>query len=194
MNRLDNHQPLGDQKISFEGSHEISQLFTSNYQNLNAVSICIRNPSRLLTPIKFELKDVQGTVLRTIDFTGGNIDNSDCTRFQFDPVGDSGNQDYLASLTLQIDDDLAIPEQQALKSGLYIEAHAGTDYLAGNAYQAGLELPYDLHFKTFYRQETKAVISESATQFQARLFADPVFFVSLLGIFLYLLWKYRQAI
>ena len=172
-NRLESHQPLGETKLFYKGVDSISESFQAANNNLNIVSICIRNPDRLLTPFTFTLHEatLSATPIRTVSFTGGNIDNQDCTRFQFEPVTDSKGKSYVASLT-PTQPNLVFP-----RGNIYVEAHAGNDYLQGESYLDFSPSPHDLHFKTNYYQPLKAVLRESLTQFIARVWQDPIFFL-----------------
>ena len=176
-NRLDNHQPLSSHPLSFAKVNVIKQTFVAHRNDLNMVYICLKNPARTLVPLRFTLTDDLGLVIRQLDFTGGNIDNFDCTRFQFDPIKDSVLRTYSAAVSVVLDPTLTSKEQESLRSGLYAEAHGGGDYLGGTAYLDGLEVPYDLHFKTLYYQPLKEVFAESAWQFLYRLTQDPLFFL-----------------
>lgn len=184
-NRLDNHQPLTSHKLYFSKTDEISQSFLSHADSLNIISICLRNPDRTLIPLQFVLEDEAGTALRRLDFTGGNIDNTDCTKFQFEPVADSQDKRYSAHIVVKIDPGLEPRVQAGLRSGLYAEAHGGGDYVDGTASENGLDSGYDLHFKTSYRQAWRDVVSESVAQFGRRLTQDPAF---LLPYLLLLIW------
>lgn len=187
-NRLDNHQPLSSASLSFAKANIITQTFLSHRDNLNAVSICLKNPSRSPIPLHFALADDTNSILRELNFTGGNIDNLDCTRFQFEPIPNSANRRYLASISLNLDPTLDPKEEVLLRYGLLIQAHGGGDYLDGTASVDGIETPYDLHFKTFYFQPLKEVVAESSRQFGHRLTQDPLFFLvflSLLGAVTY---------
>lgn len=193
MNRLDNHQPLSTHPIYFAKVDTIAQTFVSHRPNLNIVSICMRNPSRLLTPLKFELLADKAEVVRSLDFTGGNIDNFDCTKFQFDPVLDSNDKNYTARITAILDPTLDSKEKEAAKSGLYVESHGGGDYLGGNAFVDGKDTGFDLHFKTLYRQEYGEVFKESYLGFGSRIIKDPIFFVVFLAILTFVIIKIRKA-
>ncbi len=174
-NRLDNHQPLTSHKLYFTKVNDLSQTFLSRRENLNIVSICLRNPDRTLIPLQFELTDEEGVTVRSLNFTGGNIDNSDCTKFQFEPVSDSKGKTYTAHIVVQLDDSLEPRTAEGLRSGLYAEAHGGGDYLAGVAMLDGVATDYDLHFKTHYRQDIREILKESLSSLGSRLTADPLF-------------------
>lgn len=193
MNRVDNHQPLSSHFIYFAKADAIGQTFVSHRPNLNIVSICLRNPSRLLTPFKFELLDSSNQIIRTISFTGGNIDNFDCTKFQFDPVSDSSGKSYLAQISTDLAAGLDPKEIESAKSGLYVESHPGGDYIGGNAYVDSVETLYDLHFKTLYRQEISSVFKESYQSFFGRLTKDPIFFFGFIFLLGLVIWKYRKV-
>lgn len=191
-NRLDNHQPLSSARLSFVKANEISQTFLSHHSSLNMVHICLRNPGRSLIPLVFELKDKTGALVRRLDITGGNIDNDDCTRFQFEPITDSQNQSYTASIKNNLDPRIDPADETLLRLNVGIEAHGGGDYLAGEASVDGVETPYDLHFKTFYQQDLKDVIIESIHNFLTRLTKDPLFFLIFVIFLIGIIWKYRQ--
>ncbi|MFZ2200164.1 MAG: hypothetical protein WAV40_05275 [Microgenomates group bacterium] len=193
MNRVDAHQPLSSHFIYFAKVDSISQSFVSHRPNLNIVSICLRNPSRLLTPLKFELLDSSSQVIRSINFAGGNIDSFDCTKFQFEPVTDSSGKSYIARIKTDLAQDLGPKEIESAKSGLYVESHPGGDYLGGNAYMDNVETMYDLHFKTMYRQELSAVFKESYQGFFIRLTKDPLFFLGFILILGLVIKKFRKA-
>lgn len=193
MNRLDNHQPLSSHPIYFAKVDTISQTFVSHRPSLNIVSICMRNPSRLMTPLRFELIDDNAEVVRSLDFSGGNIDNFDCTKFQFEPIKDSLDRSYIAQISATLDPSLDSKEKEAAKSGLYVESHGGGDYLGGSAYVDGKDTGFDLHFKTLYRQEYDEVFKESYLGFGSRIIKDPIFFVVFLTILAFVIIKIRKA-
>lgn len=179
-NRIDSHQPLTSHKFYFYRLFDLTQTFLSHRPNLNIVSICLRNPDRTLIPLQFMLKGEEGTTVRTLDFTGGNIDNADCTKFQFEPVKDSEGKKYSAHIVVKLDPTLEPRTAQGYRSGLYAEAHGGGDYLDGAALVDGVGTEYDLHFKTHYRQDMGEIVLESLTQLLTRLTADPLFMLTYL--------------
>ena len=192
-NRLDNHQPLSSHPLSFAKANAIKQTFVAHRNDLNMVYICLKNPARSLIPLRFTLTDDLDLVIRQLDFTGGNIDNSDCTRFQFEPVKDSALRTYSAAVSLVLDPSLTPKEQESLRSGLYAEAHGGGDYLGGTAYLDGTEVPYDLHFKTLYFQPLKEVLAESAWQLLHRATQDPLFFLVLLALIVGVIYQLKKS-
>ena len=159
MNRLDQHQPLTSVITRFYEGDTIAQTFVSNRDNLNTVSICIRNPDRALTPMTFKLSEGDTTV-RTIEFSGGNIDNEDCTKFKFEKITDSQNKTYVATISSP-----SVDKKVRSPATFSVEMHEGV-----------------MHFKTFYYQEVSQVIIESTTQFFTRLGQDP-FFILVWGAF-----------
>lgn len=192
INRQDLHQPLTDTKHLFEKHDSIAQTFTSNYDNLNIVSICIRNPERSLLPLEFTLHEstVSAEPVRTVAFSGGNIDNQDCTRFQFEPLEDSAGKSYVAQIKA------LKPEKEYSHSGMYVEGYGADDYVNGTAYLDNTVTGTDFHFKTSHRENLWSTVGESVIQFGARIGQDSVFFIFytlLLGFIIYRLWKLRHA-
>jgi hypothetical protein len=182
-NRLDIHQPLTSHKLYFYKTNDLAQTFLSRRANLNTVYICLRNPDRTQIPLQFSLVDDQGVVVRQLDFTGGNIDNLDCTKFKFEPVVDSLNRHYTAHITVKLDPKLEPRAADGYRSGLHAEAHAGGDYQDGVALIDGVASEYDLHFKVYFFQDWRSVINESLAQLGRRLTADPLFMlIYLLGL------------
>lgn len=188
-NRQDAHQPLGGNKIFFSKAEVISQSFISSAPNLNITSICLRNVDRVLSPFEFSLHESTSSseAIRSIDFSGGNIDNQDCTRFQFEPVIDSEGKLYVA----QIKPKLSLLEDPRIN--IYLEANPGQDYLDGQAYVDNVETPYDLHFKTYYQQDLKTVVSESLSNFLIRFTKDPIFTLVWSALIIVVIWVYRKA-
>lgn len=172
MNRLDVHQPRTSSKIVYDQSSSISQSFISHANNLNIVSICIRNRHRVLEPLQFNLYEAttSSPPVRTLKFSSGNIDNQDCTRFQFELISNSKGKQYLASI-------VRLNASQKKRSPIYIEAYHDEDYLEGTAFKDDVPLNQDLHFKTFYRQPLNQAIKGAAINFIQRIFADPLFFL-----------------
>ena len=152
MNRLDQHQPLTTTITRFYEGDTISQVFYSNRNDLNTASICARNPDRALTPMTFKLMDGV-TIVRTLEFSGGNIDNEDCTKFKFDKIADSKHKTYTATIS-------SPPVDKKLRSpaAFGIEMHDGI-----------------MHYKAFYYQGLSEVVSESLAQIPPRLVSDPIF-------------------
>lgn len=191
-NLVDVHQPLGDSRLPLSSAAPLAQSFLASAPDLNIVSLCLRNPSRSLAKLEFTLHEATTSAqpLRTISFTGGNIDNQDCTRFQFPPVPDSLHQTYLAQVRYLPEAlDPKLPPQP-----IYLEAHDGEDYQAGVAYLAGTPTAYDLHFRTNYYQPLSQTITSSVLHFLQRLPQDPAFlfvYTLLVGLTLYLLWRRR---
>lgn len=192
-NRLDNHQPLQSSKLTFTKSDRIGQTFVSHRDNLNMVYMCVRNTGRSLIPLRFELKSDGGQVLRTLDFTGGNIDNDDCTRFQFEPLADSKNKVYEADIVTNLDPTLEPAEVTLLRNGVYIESHGGGDYKDGVAVVDGVPTQLDLHFKTLYSQPLNDVIKEAWQGLLARLTMDPTFLLIYLALLIFLMLKLKRA-
>lgn len=191
-NRLDVHQPLSSTRLVFTKANEISQTFVSHRNALNMVNICVRNPARSLIPLRFILKNSTNQVIRLLDFSGGNIDNDDCTRFQFEPVMDSKNQSYTAIIETNIDPLTSKEDEALLRLGLFVEAHGGGDYKEGVASVDGLVTPYDLHFKTLYQQDLASVLKESIGDFFIRLTQDPLFLIIFALLISGIIWKYHK--
>jgi hypothetical protein len=165
-NRLDQHQPLTSQVVKFSEGESISEQIKSTRNNLNTVSMCIRNPQRELIPLTFTL--TEGTiVLRTLTFSSGNIETVDCTKFKFDPIVDSRGKIYTATI-------ISIPpsKDKLIPTVLTVEKHEGIT-----------------HYKTFYYQSTSDVIKESVTQFSNRLSQDLPFMIVWIGILAYVVVK-----
>lgn len=192
-NRLDNHQPMTSQKLLFKTTDIIGQTFISHRSNLNIVSICLRDPLGTPTPLKFTLLDSSNKVIRSLNFNGANIENIDCTKFQFEPVAESKDQTYLVNISTEIDSSLTPLEVASLKQGLYIEAYDGEDYKGGEAYVGGIVSPHDLHFKTFYRQDLKSVFKESLSSFLTRLLDDPLFIIFFIILVVLVIRLYRKT-
>ena len=193
-NRLDNHQPLSGHPFPFTTANVISQSFVAHEDNLNMVNICLRNPARTLIPLKFILTDEGGEVLHTLNFSGGNIDNDDCTRFQFAPISHSAGKKYLASIATNFVSGTDPETERLLRLELYIEGHDGGDYWEGTASVDGVATAYDLHFKTFYQQDLSSVIRSSWHGLVRRLPADPGFMLIYLLLIVglgYELWRVR---
>lgn len=184
-NRLDVHQPLTSTFIKFDSAKVVSQSFVSTRENLNIVSVCLRSPTRNLAPFRFELWQLSPpTLVREISFSGGNIDNSDCTKFQFDPIPESRQQSYLFKIisTDQAEDKLA-------RATMYVEGYADNNYPNGTAMLDDFPLQLDLHFKTNYYQPLLSVFNESLSLFFSRLTLDPLFllpYTGLLGMIVFL--------
>lgn len=190
-NRQDVHQPMTNTLVKFDTAKVISQTFVSTRENLNTISACIRNPARVLVPFRFELWQQDPYIrIREIEFSGGNIDNSDCTKFKFDPVETSQNQAYEFKIisTAEIEDKLA-------RMSVHVEAYDDEDYLGGSASLDDQPLNADLHFKTHFYQPLKIVVRESWLQLLSRLTKDFAFLLPysllLIGICLLCLKKPR---
>ncbi len=171
MNRQDQHQPLTSTITRFYEGETISQIFYSNRNDLNTVSICIRNPDRALTPMTFKLMEGD-TVVRNLEFSGGNIDNEDCTKFKFDKIADSKHKTYAATIS-------SPPVDKKLRSpaAFSIEMHEGV-----------------MHYKTFYYQSVGEVVKESTTQLFTRFGQDPLFLIFWATAIIYLITRLRLAI
>lgn len=188
-NRLDVHQPLTDTLVKFDTAKVISQTFVSTRENLNIVSVCLRNPARVLAPFRFELwQQNPHVLLREIEFNGGNIDNSDCTKFQFTPVENSRGQAYEFKII-----SIVLVEEKLARVSVHVEAYNDTNYLGGSASLDDQPLNADLHFKTHFYQPLQTVVRESWLQLLSRLTKDFVFLLPytllLLGISLLCLKK-----
>ncbi len=162
-NRLDLHQPRTATVSPIQQGQSVSQTFVASRNNLNSVNICLRNPNRILIPVTFLLMQ-DDVVVRTLDFSSGNIDAEDCARFKFAPVENSGGKTYIATIkTYSVADVISPPA------------------IAVERYDA------DLHYKTFFYQPLREVVQESLSQFSARLFGDKIFISLWGGAVLYLL-------
>lgn len=192
-NRIDSHQPLSSHKLSYLKSYSIGQKFVSNRDGLNMVNICIRNPSRVLLPLQFTLLDDAGIELRQLNLDAGNIDNVDCTRIQFEPISDSKGKVYTSIITVMKDSEPDSKYVELTKPSIFIEAHGGGDYLGGNAVVDGQESIYDLHFKTYYKQDLRSVIEESFSNFGVRLTQDLFFDIIFILLIIWVFKKYRDA-
>lgn len=193
LNRLDAHQPLTTVKLPLPLGSTATQSFLSIHNQLNIYSVCLRNPDRLLVPITFTLHEAttSAKALRTIEFNGGNIDNADCTRLQFEPLEDSAGKTYFAKLTVNALDPQELPVDYR---DLYLEADQDTGYPAGTAYLNSTPLGLDFHFKTHYSQPISEVVKESLSQLPPRFLQDPgfsLFYLALLAATLYLLLRRR---
>lgn len=164
MNRLDQHQPLTSTVTRFYEGDTISQVFYSNRNDLNTVSICIRNPDRSLTPMTFTLS-VEDRVVRTLEFSGGNIDNEDCTKFKFDKISDSQNKTYVATISSP-----AVDKKVRSPAAFSVEMHEGV-----------------MHYKTYYYQPLQTVVTESIAQIPPRLVSDPIFSIFWGSVIVFLL-------
>ncbi|KKU45876.1 MAG: hypothetical protein UX62_C0026G0006 [Microgenomates group bacterium GW2011_GWA2_46_7] len=164
MHRLDVHQPLTTSLLHFGQGSRISQTFYSHRDNLDIVSICLRNPDRYQIPLQFVLSEGK-QVVRSLDFNSANIDFQDCTKFQFPKVEDSANKTYQVEIiSPKSTDPLSISPLI-----LDVEAHTGTDYLGGVASLNDKDTGLDLHFKTFYHQSIQDTLVESLTQIPPRI-------------------------
>lgn len=180
-NRLDAHQPLTDTTIPLTLESSVSQTFLSSRDGLNIVSICIRNPKRALTPMQFKLyESTSNEVIREIQFSGGNIDNLDCTRFQFEPILTSRDRIYRAEVSALEGGDPPL--------GMHIEAYSVDDYLEGHTLIGDDTADYDLHFKTNYKQDRSGVISESVDKFVDRILIDNGFMSIYLIIIIFIIY------
>ncbi|MFH1244006.1 MAG: hypothetical protein V1487_00320 [bacterium] len=172
MHRLDVHQPLTTSLLHFGQGSQISQTFYSTRNNLDIVSVCLRNPDRnqISFPLQFVLSEGK-QVVRSLDFSSANIDFQDCTKFQFPKIADSANKTYQVEIIAPKSTD----PLQIRPLILDVEAHNG-----------------DLHFKTFYYQSIQDTFVESLQQIPPRILADWGFFViwgSLVGLVLSRLLK-----
>lgn len=165
-NRMDQHQPFTDGVSVLSPGGSIIQEIESSYDNLNTISICLRNPSHVTMPLTFKLTE-NNQVIRTLDFSSANIDNADCTKFKFVPVEGSAGRSYLAVI-----ESILASTDQPLTTSITVEK-SGTQ----------------LHYKTFYYQTLSQVISESVSQFYSRLFLDPWFLICWLGIVILIVFK-----
>lgn len=189
-NRLDNHQPLTSHKLYFYKTNDVAQTFKSHRANLNTIFICLRNPDRTQIPLAFTLVDDAGSIVRTLDFTGGNIDNFDCTKFKFEPLTDSADREYTAHIIVKLDPKLEPRAADGYRSGVYVETHAGGDYKEGTAFVDGVATDKDLHFKTVFYQDLRSVVSESLSQLVSRLTTgDPLFMLLYLGVMCWIVLK-----
>jgi hypothetical protein len=158
-NRMDQHQPLTSTVAKFSEGETITQSIYSSRPNLNTVSICLRNVKRELIPMTFTLSQ-GGSIVRTMEFSSGNIDEEDCTKFKFAPIADSQDQTYLTTIT----SPTALADK-LVPTVLQVELHDGV-----------------WHYKTFYYQSMSEVVRESVTQFADRLFSDPWFMLFWIGL------------
>lgn len=165
-NRLDEHQPLTSEIVKFSEGESISLPINPSRNNLNTVSVCLRNPQRELIPLTFAISEGQ-SILRTFDFSSGNIDNEDCTKFKFEPLSDSGGKSYKVTIN-----SLPASKDKLVPTVLTVEKHEGV-----------------IHYKTFYYQPLGEVVSESLSLFVSRLGADPIFMIFWLIITTFLIIK-----
>jgi len=153
-NRIDVHQPLTSALIPLTAGETVSQTFVANHDNLNIVRICLRNPDRVQTSIRFSLL-AEEQEIRGIDFNSSNIDNTDCTRLQFAPIPNSAGQTFVASIMIYPREEASLPF-----TPIYVEKYG-----------------QDLHFSTNYYQSLPSTLHESWTQFLHRLTLDPAFLI-----------------
>ncbi len=183
LNRLDVHQPLGSLRIPLSGHSSVSQSFVAGSDNLNIVSICVRNPARVIAPLEFRLHEATASAIpiRSIPFSTANIAFQDCTRFQFEPVVGSAEKLYVASIYNLADEKLSPLTE------VYVEADRSHDYQDGQAYLNLSEKNYDLHFKTSFSEDLGSSLRGATAQFVHRLASDPVFFVFYLALLLWII-------
>ncbi len=172
LNRIDVHQPRTNFKLNYGQATTISQSFISHYNSLDIVSICVRNPRRILEPLQFNLYEAttSSQPVRTLLFSSGNINNQDCTRFQFQPISNSRNKFYVAEIK-------RLKPNPKKPTSLYVETYDDDDYQEGTAYRDQQLVRKDLHFKTFYRQPLFQALTQAAHNFFNRITQDPVFFI-----------------
>jgi hypothetical protein len=162
-NRLDQHQPITSTVVKLSEGESITQSIVSTHNNLNTVSICIRNLERGLIPMTFTLNEGDKPI-RTLEFSSGNIDNADCTKFKFDPIIDSEHKTYLATISSKPPDI-----NKLIPTILTVEKHGD-----------------DLHYKTLYSQPLREAVRESFAQFYSRLWGDKAFVIIWTGLVIYL--------
>lgn len=184
-NRLENHQPRTNLKFPLTGVSTIAQSFTASHDNLNIVSLCLRNSKRSIGSMQFNLYEATSSsqALRSINFDAGNIDNQDCTRFQFEPVAESKDKNYLAEVSIS---------DPAITLGMYVEGYTDDDYPQGTAISNEAPQMFDLHFKTFYKQDLKSIVTVESYNFVSRLFKDKLFFTIYAILVLAILYKIQK--
>lgn len=190
FNRIDNHQPLTTNRLRLEPSGAIAQSFYSSRNGLNIVSICLRS-DHFLEPLEFTLHEAtySSSPVRTISFNVANIDNFDCTKLQFDEINNSQDKQYFAVITRVKSEEEFLDSKP---TPIYVEANSRNDYKSGSAYYDGVELAYDLHFKTHYKQEPRDTLEEVISGFSARIVSDLAFFLPYSFIIIFVLYKYLK--
>ncbi len=165
-NRQDQHQPFTNSALVLTSGGFVSQSITARANNLNIVSICLRNPNHVTMPLTFKLIE-NDQVIRTLDFSSANIDKDDCTKLKFVPVDNSENRTYIAKI-----ESLTTESDSTILPSIVVEKNDSV-----------------LHYKTFYYQSTREVIIESITQFYNRLPLDPWFLIFWLGLIIFTVFK-----
>lgn len=190
FNRIDNHQPLTTNRLRLDPGGVIAQSFYSSRDGLNIVSVCLRS-DHFLEPLEFTLHEstIDSMAIRSISFNVANIDNFDCTKLQFDEINNSKDKQYFAAITR------VKSEEEFLDSKpipIYAEANSRNDYKSGSAYYDGVELAYDLHFKTHYKQDPGDTLEEVISDFSTRIVSDLAFFLPYSIIIIFVLYKYLK--
>lgn len=190
FNRIDNHQPLTTNKLKLDPGGVIAQSFYSSRDRLNIVSICLRS-DYFLEPLEFALHEstTSASPIRSISFNVANIDNFDYTRLQFEEIIDSKDKQYIATITRPT---LLEDFEDTKPIAVYVEANSRDDYIQGTAYYNGQILSYDLHFKTYYKQDPTDTLKEVVSGFGARIVSDLAFFLPYSLLIIFVLHKYLK--
>lgn len=165
-NRLDQHQPFTDGTLILPPGDVVSQTITASRNNLNTVSICLRNPNHVEIPLTFTLIE-NNQAIRTLDFNSANIDKDDCTKLKFLPVDNSQGHSYIARI-----ESAKRETESAISPPILVEKNGST-----------------LHYKTFYYQSMNEVVNESVIQFYNRVFLDPWFMIVWVGLIIFTIFK-----
>lgn len=170
-----------DATVAIQGNEKVSQLITSEHAALSSIGISVKNIN-LQNKKDLILTLSEGTtMLRTVAINGVYVPDGKFLRFDFEPIPDSLHKTYMiefSSPTSTLEDAMEI----------YLTKQSFTQ--AGNLVVGGLPYPEykAISFVSFHKPTSRiATFNQIISNFQQRLFSDPLFIGLFVGIIIILI-------
>ncbi len=143
---LDSAQYHSEDMIPISQNLTIRQTIRPKNNGLDSILIFMKNTALSnREPFRFRLLDNDSNVVREIKLNGYNIGEADNVRFDFPPVVDSGDRNYIIELMSDTRE-----EKGTIKAGV-----SAADWYAEGQLVSPFMLASDLSFQMFYRPTSK---------------------------------------
>lgn len=116
--------------LPLDANHTYIQSFVSDQNNLNSVSVLLKNPALKSTDqVKLELQNIQKETIQSLDISGQGIEDPGWVKIKFSPINSKNGDIFYIKITSNAEHDNDL-------------------YVYGNQYNQ------NLNFKTTYKSPT----------------------------------------
>lgn len=183
--RIDVSQEYIDDHLLLRHGSKLEQKFQSKHNNLTTVKVLEgTNPIINSTAVNKEqfrmvlMDEMSGTVLRSLDISGGNVGVLEKLQFKFAPIADSKNKKYLFLL-----ESVSSPSGQKIPELTFGFSRQETfQNTFGMVSKAEPWIKGNLAFRTYYRDRIIFLVRDSLYDFMQRLKQDSAFLITFLAI------------